>query len=108
MQSWSIIFWKRLELRVKVRESVIFMSSTKGASAEEKKEFFLEDCDKYPKLCEGGSSVIGHGHGPEYVVCSLIVSHSLAQRTHSCVTNTTTLPCIPHSQLYQSSVFTFF
>ena len=44
-------------------------------SAEEKKEFFLEDCDKYPKLCEGGSSLIGHGHGPEYVLVSENFNH---------------------------------
>eukprot|EP00941_MAST-03F_sp_MAST-3F-sp1_P004404 g4404.t1 len=28
--------------------------------------FKLKDCDSYPLLCEGGSSLIGHGLGPEY------------------------------------------
>ena len=28
----------------------------------------FKTCDDYPLLCEGGSSVIGHGHGPEYDV----------------------------------------
>jgi len=46
----------------------IFYFLIRGGTAEEKKEFFLDDCDKYPKLCEGGSSQIGHGHGPEYDV----------------------------------------
>ena len=53
----------------------VFYFLIRGATAEEKKEFFLEDCDKYPKLCEGGSSLIGHGHGPEYVLVSENFNH---------------------------------
>ena len=53
----------------------VFYFLIRGATAEEKKEFFLEDCDKYPKLCEGGASLIGHGHGPEYVLVSENFNH---------------------------------
>eukprot|EP00939_MAST-03C_sp_MAST-3C-sp1_P003153 g3153.t1 len=42
-----------------------FYFVVRGATAEEKKEFHLKDCDSYPKLVEGGSSLIGGDHGPE-------------------------------------------
>ena len=34
--------------------------------------FKLKTCDDYPKLMEGGSSIVGHGHGPECVACCVV------------------------------------
>eukprot|EP00941_MAST-03F_sp_MAST-3F-sp1_P002033 g2033.t1 len=44
----------------------LLLRGGKEKNYTEVNDFKLRSCDSYPKLCEGGSSVIGHGHGPEY------------------------------------------
>jgi myosin heavy subunit len=44
----------------------IFYFLIRGASDEETKSLRLSKCENFPKLMGGGSSLIGHGSGPEY------------------------------------------
>jgi len=46
----------------------VFYGLVRGATPEEQAKYNFKSCDDYPLLCEGGSSLIGHGHGPEYDV----------------------------------------
>ena len=44
----------------------IFYGLIRGATAEEKSRLKLKDADEYEMLMGGGSSIVGHGNGPEY------------------------------------------
>jgi len=44
----------------------IFYFLIRGATEEEIKSLQLSKCEDFPKLMGGGSSLIGHGNGPEY------------------------------------------
>ena len=44
----------------------IFYFLIRGATDEETKSLRLSKCEDFPKLMGGGSSLIGHGSGPEY------------------------------------------
>jgi len=46
----------------------IFYGLIRGATAEEKSRLKLKDPDEYEMLMGGGSSIVGHGNGPEYDV----------------------------------------